>query len=85
MSAPTITRLRPEAPAPVETPQCCVEIYRNPAVPRVYWAHRQRMDEPKGFDSKRCARWATYEIDGGHYCSLHAGQLALALLLQAPA
>lgn len=76
-----VRRIKP-AVERVVTPQCCVEIYRNPAVPNVYWKHRKRMDEPKGFDSNLCARSSAWVIDGKHYCGLHAGQVALSILIQ---
>lgn len=78
---PVVARTKPAPLRPTYTPQCCVEMARNPAVPSIYWKHRKRMDEPKGFDSNRCARSSTYEIDGKHYCSLHAGQIALQILM----
>lgn len=35
--------------------------------------------------NKRCMREARYEHEGKRYCALHAGQIALALMLKAEA
>lgn len=81
MSGHTIARLKPSPVERIITPQCCVPMVRNPAVPSVYWKHRKHMDEPKGFDSNHCAHSSAYVIDGKHYCARHAGQIALSILL----
>lgn len=77
----SISRLKPSPVERVTTPQCCVEMARNPAVPSVYWKHRHRRDDPKGFDVNRCAMSSAFEIDGKHYCARHAGMVALQILL----
>lgn len=81
MSAPKITQLKPSPVERVITPQCSVAMHRNPAVPSVYWKHRKRHDEPKGFDSNKCAHSSAYVIDGEHYCARHAGMVALRILM----
>lgn len=81
MSAHTIGRLKPAPVERIVTPQCSVTIARNPAVPSVYWAHRKRMDEPKGYCGDQCAHSSVYVIDGKHYCARHAGMIALGILL----
>jgi hypothetical protein len=43
---------------------------------------RKRRMGRKGLDPDRCCRAVSYEINGKKLCSGHAGQLALAILLE---
>lgn len=79
-AAHTIARLKPQIER-ITTPQCCVEVHLNPAVPETYYRHRRRRAEPKGYDIRLCSHSSAYEIDGAHYCARHAGMIALQILM----
>ncbi|MBA8881661.1 hypothetical protein [Phyllobacterium myrsinacearum] len=72
----SLTVLKPVVikPAPVQTPQCCIEV---PAPGHNQtWRNRYRNKRPH-LDPDLCQHASTVKIDGKHYCTPHAGQLAL--------
>lgn len=62
-------------PARVVTPQCSV------LIDEVERGKQWRLDRYKQlrptFDPLKCQRESTVKIDGTHYCSTHAGKIAL--------
>ena len=42
----------------------------------------RRYLKAKGMDFRLCPKWSTHVIDNNHYCSQHAGVIALKLLTE---
>lgn len=76
-----IRLLRPRRLTANMTPQCSCE---PEAVgwSDAYIARRKKEMTAEGMDPLKCRRRATVEIDGTPYCMLHAGPIAVNLLLQ---
>jgi hypothetical protein len=72
-----IASVKPQVikPARVVTPQCCVEV-DPPTHCTSYRLDRYKRLRPH-FDPHRCQHESTVEIDGKHYCTAHAGKIAL--------
>lgn len=47
-----------------------------------YVKRRRKKAEDKGFRSDLCQQQSSYEIDGRCYCTKHAGQMALEILVK---
>lgn len=62
-------------PARVVTPQCCVEV--DPPTHAQMWRRDRYKKLRPQFDPDRCQHESTVEIDGKHYCTAHAGRIAL--------
>jgi hypothetical protein len=74
-------RIKPLIPERVVTPQCSVPF--DPArFQEHYLKRRQARGKSSGYVVERCTRPSSYVIDGKHYCTMHAGQVALRLLGQ---
>lgn len=71
-----VRELRPQH-RPVPAPMCQGEVALTPHLRQ--W-RRERMPADM---LERCTRSSTWEIDGKHYCALHAGQIALRILAEA--
>lgn len=67
-------------PARVVTPQCS-EIIPADTRFEIWRKGRYQKLRPQ-FDPERCQRESTVQIDGRHYCSNHAGRIALAKWLK---
>ena len=74
-----IKRLVPLVPTPPVLPQCCVPV-KPPYVGQVDWRKRRYKD--KDTDPDKCQRSALFKIKGKPYCRVHAGQVALKILLE---
>ncbi len=72
-----IKLLKPPPHEYVPTPQCCVPV-QAPSYNSDWRAQRYK---ERGTDPKLCQRNSTVIIDGKPYCRLHAGQVALDILL----
>ncbi len=70
--------LKPLVPKPDATPQCCVKV--DPPWRNSSWRKERYGGEEN--DYNRCQRNSTVQIDGKYYCRLHAGQVALSILLE---
>ena len=77
-----VQRIKPLRVQPVTTPQCCVKVtdFTPQQWNKEYLKRRTKKCEDKGYDPKCCQQQASYEIDGKHYCTKHAGQIALNIL-----
>jgi len=77
-------RLRPPVPKPTFI-QCCVPVdvmeYSKEYIARRKKRAAERSDD---WQHDHCMKHATVEIDGRPYCRPHAGQVALARLLEEP-
>jgi hypothetical protein len=62
-------------PARVVTPQCCVEIPANTHHER--WRQERYAKMRPHWKPTHCQHESTVEIDGLHYCTAHAGKIAL--------
>lgn len=69
-----------------DTPQCQRPFVREVApngYPLPSWfAQRDAKLVRKGFDPAFCGLRSSWRIDGGHYCSRHAGVVALEILTE---
>lgn len=74
-------RIKPIKPKPVQTPQCCVDFDPSCYGPG-YNERRAEKCERLGWDVNKCGKPSTYEINGKFYCTQHAGQLALRMLME---
>lgn len=73
----SVTVLKPRVvkPEPVSTPQCCVKV--KPPTHAPMWRRNRYESLRPSFDASLCQRESVVEIDGKHYCRIHAGQRAL--------
>ena len=73
-------RLQPKMDK-IYNPQCCIKTdgYENS-----YQHHKDAIDErskERGWDVHQCQNYSVYMIDGDHYCTIHAGKVALRKLM----
>ena len=73
----TIAAVKPVVIKPVRkvTPQCAVVIPAHTHHER--WRQSRYAELRPHMDPKRCQHESTVEIDGKHYCTAHAGKIAL--------
>jgi hypothetical protein len=72
-----ISAIKPKVikPEPRHTPQCCVPV--DPPTHAEMWRRERYTRTRPSFDPDRCQRESVIDIDGNHYCRLHAGGIAL--------
>lgn len=76
-----IKRVKPLKPKPIETPQCCVSFDTKP-FNQYYLKRRKERCKELGYEWNCCTRPSSYEISEKFYCTMHAGKVALAMLLK---
>lgn len=76
-----LARVKPIRPAPVVTPQCCVS-FDGKMFQKHYLERRSKRCAAMGWNPAKCTKPSSYKIDGNHYCTQHAGQLAIKILLE---
>lgn len=74
-------RLKPLKPKPVQTPQCEAPFDTN-GWSQNYLKYRAKKCHEKGWDTNRCGRPSTYQIEGECLCTQHAGLKAIKILLE---
>lgn len=76
-----IARLKPFVvkPEPVKTPQCSVVVPANSHFDE--WRKGRYQQLRPHMKPEQCQRESVVQIDGKHYCRIHAGKLALDLWL----
>lgn len=74
-------RIKPLIPEPVVTPQCCVK-FDEGNFAKHYLERRRDQCLTRGWDSARCCKPSSYEINGNFYCTQHAGKLALKMMTE---
>jgi hypothetical protein len=62
-------------PARVVTPQCCVTV--EPPTHATMWRRDRYKRLRPHFNPDHCQHESTVEIDCDHYCTAHAGKIAL--------
>ncbi len=73
-----IKELKPRIPTIPALPQCSAKI--DDPIKRRGW-RQQYYEKRTDIDSTRCVRNSTIELNGRPYCRLHAGSIAIDILL----
>lgn len=74
-------RLRPKPICAPPPKQCSAIIVALPSWSDWYIRRRKEQCERRGWNPDRCTRGATVSVNGKPYCASHAGEIALAYLL----
>jgi len=81
MTDKLMKRIKPIIPDRVVTPQCRVA-FDHSVYGKHYLEHRASRCNKLGWAVDQCCKPSSYEIDGKFYCTQHAGQIALKILLE---